>query len=117
MAKRKPTMITPKQYAEQIETPYPTVMRWLQKELIPGAEKRELPFGGWYYAIPEGTPPPDLKPGPKPKSAGDGEVSTATDAPDDGMPSAVTGRPAKSGKARKATSEQPSKKPTRSKSK
>ena len=77
MAKKKANMITPKQYAELTGTPYPTVMRWLQKELIPGAEKRELPFGGWYYAIPDDAPRPALKPGPKAKE--NGVVSMATE--------------------------------------
>jgi len=89
MAKGKAKMITPKQYAEQIETPYSTVMRWLQRDLIPGAEKQELPFGGWYYAIPADAPRPDLKPGPKPK-VDTSIASAAPQAPDDGQPLDVT---------------------------
>jgi hypothetical protein len=65
MAKEKPKMLTPKQYAERVEAAYSTVMSWLQRDLIPGAQKQELPSGGWYYVVPEDAPKPDLKPGPR----------------------------------------------------
>lgn len=58
-------MLTPKQYAERIDAAYSTVMSWLQRDLIPGAQKQELPSGGWYYVVPEDAPRPELKPGPK----------------------------------------------------
>jgi hypothetical protein len=65
MAKEKPKMLTPKQYAERMDAAYSTVMSWLQRDLIPGAQKQELPSGGWYYVVPEDAPRPELKPGPK----------------------------------------------------
>lgn len=61
-------MLTPKKYAERVEAAYSTVMSWLQRGLIPGAQRQELPSGGWYYVIPEDAPKPELKPGPKPKN-------------------------------------------------
>lgn len=102
-------MLTSEQCAEQIETPYPAVMRWLQRELIPVAEKYDLPSGGWYYLILEGTLPPDLKPRLKKQQGEDGAaVSTATDAPDDGAPSEAIweekpAKPAKKRAGKKAT--------------
>ena len=62
-------MLTARQYAELIDTPYPTVMSWLQRELIPGAKKEELPIGGWFYQIPADAPKPLLRRGPTPKKA------------------------------------------------
>ena len=66
MGKKK--MLSPRQYAEAIGSPYTTVMTWLQKGMIAGARKEALPppFKGYTYQIPEGTEPPELKPGPKP---------------------------------------------------
>ena len=60
--------VTPKKYAEMHKVAYTTVMKWLQNKLIPGAYKEALPppFTGYIYQIPEDSPPPDLKPGPKP---------------------------------------------------
>jgi hypothetical protein len=66
MSKKK--MLSPKQYAEQIEKPYTTVMSWLQSGQLPAAVKRPTPTGH-YWEIPEGAKPPELKPGPKPKAA------------------------------------------------
>jgi hypothetical protein len=62
---RKPKMITARQYAEMHGTPYTTVATWLQRELIPGAEKQELPYGGYVWMVPDNAPKPELKPGPK----------------------------------------------------
>lgn len=67
MAKKK--MLSPRQYADTIETPYTTVMTWLQGGLVPQAVKRETPTGH-YWEVPEDAKPPELKPGPKPKAAG-----------------------------------------------
>jgi hypothetical protein len=64
---RKKTMLSPKQYAGTIGKPYTTVMTWLQNGLLTEAVKLETPTGH-FWAIPEGTKPPDLKPGPKPKA-------------------------------------------------
>src|SRR5262249_8228169 len=57
--------ITAKEYAEMHNVHYTTVMNWLRRDLVPGAIKEELPFGGYFYKIPAGAPIPELKPGPK----------------------------------------------------
>ena len=64
----KKKMLSPRQYAVATGNPYTTVMTWLQKGMIAGARKEELPppFTGHTYRIPEDAPPPELKPGPKP---------------------------------------------------
>jgi hypothetical protein len=67
MSKKK--MLSPKQYAEKVQKPYTTVMTWLQGGVIPEAVKHTTPTGH-YWEIPEGTKPPELKPGPKPKANG-----------------------------------------------
>src|SRR5690349_13615749 len=101
MAKRKdePRMIPPKEYAELAGAKYQTVMLWLRQNLIEGAQKFALPTGGHYYLVPADAPRPTTRRGPKGKAATNGEVSTATDAPDDAMPAAVTGKK-KAGKKR-----------------
>src|SRR5262249_27284705 len=58
-------MITAKEYAEMHNVHYTTVMNWLRRDLVPGAIKEELPFGGDFYKNPAGAPIPQLKPGPK----------------------------------------------------
>src|SRR5262245_41615899 len=58
-------MITAKEYAEMHNVHYTTVMNWLRRDLVPGAIKEELPFGGYFYKIPAGAPIPELKPRPK----------------------------------------------------
>lgn len=63
MGKKK--MLTPRQYAETIGKPYPTVMYWLQLGLVPQAVKQETPTGH-FWTIPEGTKAPELKRGRKP---------------------------------------------------
>jgi hypothetical protein len=68
MKKEEPRMITAKEYAEMHEVHYTTVMNWLRRDLLPGAIKEDLPFGGYFYKIPIETPIPNLKPGPKPLS-------------------------------------------------
>jgi hypothetical protein len=67
MAKAKRKMVTPKEYAKKIGVPYQTVMSWLRRNLLPGADKTVLPSGGWYYLVPIDTPKPELKRGPKSK--------------------------------------------------
>jgi hypothetical protein len=62
--RKKSKMITARQYAEMHATPYTTVATWLQRELIPGAEKQELPYGGYIWMVPQDAPIPELKPGP-----------------------------------------------------
>jgi hypothetical protein len=44
-------MFTARQFAEAINRPYPTVMGWLQKQIVPGARLVESPIGS-YYEIP-----------------------------------------------------------------
>jgi hypothetical protein len=60
-------MIPPKEYAELVGAKYQTVMLWLRQELIPGAQRFDLPAGGHYYVIPENAPKPATRRGPKPK--------------------------------------------------
>lgn len=62
-------MLTPKMYAAEIEAPYPTVMNWLQRNLVQGAQKQVMPDGSVRYFVPSGTPKPETKRGPKPKKA------------------------------------------------
>lgn len=73
-------MLTPKKYAQQVNAAYSTVMSWLQRGLIPGAERQELPSGGWYYTVPADAPPPELKPGPKKQADDQAEASPAIEA-------------------------------------
>jgi len=82
-------MLTAKQYAEQSGLAYSTVMSWLQRDLIPGAKKEELPIGGWFYLVPADAPKPETRRGPKKKA--DGQA-------------AITAKPAK--KSRKKGSDQ-----------
>lgn len=60
-------MLTPKQFAELHGVSYPSVMKWLAKGLLAGAEKRTVPYGvGFFYLIPATVPRPTAKPGPRP---------------------------------------------------
>jgi hypothetical protein len=61
-------MLTPRQYAVLHGVAYTTVMNWLKQGLISGANKEDLPFGGFYWKIPKTAPKPILKAGPKPKA-------------------------------------------------
>jgi hypothetical protein len=67
--KGKPRMLTARQFAATKEVAYTTVINWLNKELLTGAEKEELAYGGFMWRIPEDAEVPELKPGPKPKPA------------------------------------------------
>jgi hypothetical protein len=60
-------MLTARQFAAAREVAYTTVINWLNKELLIGAEKEELAYGGFMWRIPENAEVPELKPGPKPK--------------------------------------------------
>ncbi|HEX5083542.1 MAG TPA: hypothetical protein VFY40_15960 [Blastocatellia bacterium] len=62
-------MLTARQFAAAREVAYTTVISWLNKELLKGAEKQELAYGGFMWQIPEDAPVPDLKPGPRPQPA------------------------------------------------
>jgi hypothetical protein len=70
-------MITARQYAAIHNTPYTTVATWLQRNLIQGAEKQEMPYGGYMWMVPDNAPKPDLKPGPK-KAIAEAEPIEAT---------------------------------------
>ena len=61
-------MVTPRKYATDTQTPYRTVMHWISRGLIAGVEKKTTDIG-FYYLIPSDAPKPDIKPGPKPKTA------------------------------------------------
>jgi len=62
-------MITARKFAELRGVPYTTVIFWLKKELLTGAEKHDIPFGrqGFVWRVPDDAPLPELTPGPKPK--------------------------------------------------
>lgn len=62
-------MLTARQFAEARNVAYTTVISWLNKTLLPGAEKEELAYGGFMWLIPENAITPELKPGPKSKKA------------------------------------------------
>jgi hypothetical protein len=64
--KGKPKMLTARQFAAAREVAYTTVINWLNKKLLVGAEREELAYGGFMWRIPADAPTPDLKPGPKP---------------------------------------------------
>jgi hypothetical protein len=66
--KRKPKMLTPRQYAEQQGVAYTTVMNWLQQGKITGAVKHETPTGH-YWELPETVAAPKSQPGRPPKSS------------------------------------------------
>lgn len=69
MSKVKSEMVTASKYAEARGVNYSTVMKWLQKGLLAGAKKIDLPDppGGHVYNVPIDAPLPDVKPGPVPR--------------------------------------------------
>lgn len=71
MTKKKDNFVTPRQFAEIHGVNYQTVMWWLRKDLIKGAVKYPLPYGGHVYQVPNDAPKPELTPGPKPKAKAD----------------------------------------------
>lgn len=98
-------MITARQYAEIHSTPYTTVATWLQRDLIPGAEKQEMPYGGYVWMVPDSAPKPDLRPGPKPKTAdanGDAAASPAIEADAPEKPAKKAGKTTMTAKRRKS---------------
>jgi hypothetical protein len=93
MKKESVEMLTAVEFAERAGVSYPTVMSWLRKKLIPGAELKQGDPLGTYWAIPA-TSIDMVKPqkrGPKPKS-------TSNNADDQ-----TTGRPAPEEKPAKPT--------------
>jgi hypothetical protein len=65
--KGQPRIFTARQFAAAREVAYTTVINWLNKELLIGAEKEDLAYGGFMWRLPENAEVPELKPGPKPK--------------------------------------------------
>lgn len=45
-------MLTARQFAKRAGVAYPTVMKWLKENLIPGAEIKTSPQFGKYWDIP-----------------------------------------------------------------
>jgi hypothetical protein len=67
MAKETPEMLTARQFAKRAGVAYPTVIKWLKENLIPGAEmKKSVQFGN-YWDIPATSlkSVTKRKPGPK----------------------------------------------------
>ncbi len=76
--------MTATNFAREMGISYPTVIRWLDRQLVPGAELKESPERGKWWEIPETAlkmerPTPGPKKGSK-RPATDGEVLTATEA-------------------------------------
>lgn len=59
-------MLTARQYAELHDTPFTTVMTWLQRNPIPGAVRETVEFGITFWRIPKNAPKPITRKGPKP---------------------------------------------------
>lgn len=98
--------MTAREFARLVNTPYPTVAQWLRDGRVPGAQLQEI--GSLkVWLIPKDALKDFKRPDmgrPKPKTAStDAEVSTATDAPDDAMPAAVTGKKAGKKSTKKGT--------------
>jgi hypothetical protein len=68
MKGKQPKMMTARQFATLRGVPYTTVIFWLKKDAIPGAEKLEIAVGrqGFIWRVPEDAPLPDLPRGPRP---------------------------------------------------
>src|SRR5262245_47182760 len=85
MKGKQSKMVTARQFATLHGVPYTTVIFWLKKEAIPGAEKQEIPVGrqGFIWRVPEDAPLPELPRGPRPKSddqeTANGQVEGPTD--------------------------------------
>lgn len=93
--KAKKKMLTPSQYAEKVGKPYQTIMAWLRKDLIEGAEKTEI--GKMFvYLIPEdaGYVEPPMGRPPKPVADGQPTESKAEAAPVEKSTKAATGKKA-----------------------
>ena len=62
-------MIRAKEFARLRNVPYSTVIFWLNRGVLPGAEKVDFPVGKqpFFWLVPQDAPLPDLPKGPKPK--------------------------------------------------
>lgn len=60
-------MLTARQFAKRAGVAYPTVIKWLKENLIPGAEMKRSPQFGNYWDIPADSlkSVAKRKPGPK----------------------------------------------------
>src|SRR5262249_58102067 len=67
--KGKPKMLTARQFAAAREVAYTTVINWLNKELLIGAEKQELAYGGVMWGVSGGGLVSELKTGAEPEAA------------------------------------------------
>jgi hypothetical protein len=69
MKGRETKMLTARQFANRHGVPHSTVIFWLNKGVIPGAEKLEIAVGGkgFLWRIPDDAQLPKLPKGPKPK--------------------------------------------------
>lgn len=54
-------MLSPRQWAARIDRPYITVMQWIQRGLVEGVEKLDLPDGRYVYQVPESARVPEVK--------------------------------------------------------
>ena len=110
MKKKADEFMTSRVFAEEMGINYRTALIWLRDGLVPGAEEEETPIGK-YWKIPrtalqmERPVKPGPKKGSKRKVVPNGDVSTATDALDAGMHSAVAGK-----KAAKKSQKKPARK-------
>lgn len=67
---KKGRMMTATVFAEEMSVSYPTVVRWLKRKLVPGAERKESPERGVWREIPEAALQMDRPPaGRKPTTA------------------------------------------------
>ena len=93
--------MTATNFAREMGISYPTVIRWLDRQLVPGAELKESPERGKWWEIPETAlemerPTPGPKKGSKRTATkSEGEASTVINASDDDQLSAITKKPTK----------------------
>jgi hypothetical protein len=53
--KKEERVMTATVFAEEMGVSYPTVVRWLKRKIVPGAELKESPDRGKWWEIPETT--------------------------------------------------------------
>jgi hypothetical protein len=67
MSKKKPgTVMTARQFAAKMEIDYRTALRWLNAELVPGAQMKDSPVGVFWEIPTTALKMKRPKPGPKP---------------------------------------------------
>ena len=72
MSKKKPQMLTAKQFAERMDINYRTALNWLEAEIVPGAERKESLVGSHWEIPLDALKMERPKPGPKPKASRNG---------------------------------------------